>query len=355
MDDADPYGVAALFLGQSVAHRYGRSVEVDRFLADLLDLEIPLLPGDDVEHVVGPIDQLVDRFEADPLLVELGWALLRLGVDTPPRTAGCRTPLSGGVVGDAPPRSAGGGARGRRGAPSSDAGCPVPAGRLASERVLLGDGGARLPGRRGVASRARGTPRRGARSRLPRPRTDTGLVPRPPSRSATPTVALIGRPMSLAAGPAASVRRPGSGRQRTDRIGIGRIVERDHELGDTGIGQGADLPRHGRHVAAQCPPGQLVDRLAWSVDRDSFEQPAMAGRGRCDEPVDLEGDLQAAAVTIRASMARDRSGELGGRAVRQLPPVGPPVSGCDRASPGRGDRDRHRWMGESEPAGCALG
>ena len=87
IDESDPFGVGTLFLAQSVAHRFGCEPDVDELLAGLLALEIPLLPDADVVAVVGPIDALLDRIEANPVLVELVHALLRLGTHTPARTA----------------------------------------------------------------------------------------------------------------------------------------------------------------------------------------------------------------------------------------------------------------------------
>jgi hypothetical protein len=87
IDDSDPFGVGALFLAQSVAHKFTCEPEVRELLSDLLSLEIPLLPDADVVAVVEPIDAVVDRIEHDPVLVELTHALLRLGTHTPARTA----------------------------------------------------------------------------------------------------------------------------------------------------------------------------------------------------------------------------------------------------------------------------
>ena len=86
IDDSDPFGVGALFLAQSLAHRFDCEREVAEVLLGLLALEIPLLPDADVARVVEPIDALLDRIESAPALVELVHALLRLGIDTPPRT-----------------------------------------------------------------------------------------------------------------------------------------------------------------------------------------------------------------------------------------------------------------------------
>lgn len=87
IDDTDPFGVGALFIAQSLAHRFGGAAQVDEFLAALLELEVPLLPDADVATVVEPIDALLNRFEGQELLVELLNALLRFGTHTPPRTA----------------------------------------------------------------------------------------------------------------------------------------------------------------------------------------------------------------------------------------------------------------------------
>ncbi len=86
IDEGDPFGVGALFIAQSLAHRFGCGSEVDDLLVALLELEIPLLPDADVATVVEPIDALLDRVEGDPILVELLQALLRFAIHTPPRT-----------------------------------------------------------------------------------------------------------------------------------------------------------------------------------------------------------------------------------------------------------------------------
>lgn len=86
IDESDPYGVGALFLAQSLAHKYECEAEVAELLDELLELEIPLLPNADVVAIVAPIDALLDRIEGAPMLIELVHALLRLGIHTPPRT-----------------------------------------------------------------------------------------------------------------------------------------------------------------------------------------------------------------------------------------------------------------------------
>lgn len=87
IDDSDPFGVGALFVSQSMAHRFNCEREVSALLAELLALETPQLPCLDASSVLAPIDELLDRIELEPALVDLVHALLRLGVHTPPRTA----------------------------------------------------------------------------------------------------------------------------------------------------------------------------------------------------------------------------------------------------------------------------
>lgn len=86
IDDSDPFGVAALFLSRSMAHRFDCEDEVEQVLSSLLELPVPVLPDLDIDDVVAPIDALLTRLENAPALVELVHELLRLGAHTPPRT-----------------------------------------------------------------------------------------------------------------------------------------------------------------------------------------------------------------------------------------------------------------------------
>lgn len=79
--------MGALFISQSMAHRFDCDEEVRGLLGELLALEIPLLPDADVVAVLDPIDALLDRIEAAPALLELVGALLRHGANIPPTTA----------------------------------------------------------------------------------------------------------------------------------------------------------------------------------------------------------------------------------------------------------------------------
>jgi len=86
IEDSDPFGVGALFLSRSMAHRFDCSDDVEQLLGALLDLPIPVMPDLDIDDVVTPIDALLARLEEAPALVELVGELLRLGAHTPPRT-----------------------------------------------------------------------------------------------------------------------------------------------------------------------------------------------------------------------------------------------------------------------------
>lgn len=86
IDDSDPFGVAALFMAQSMAHRFDCEPQVSQLLADLLALPTPILPGENAAEVVEPIDRLLDWIEAEPGSLELVEALAELGVETPPNT-----------------------------------------------------------------------------------------------------------------------------------------------------------------------------------------------------------------------------------------------------------------------------
>jgi hypothetical protein len=86
IDEMDPFGVGALFLGQSMANHFGCEDAVRVLLAELIALDTPQLPTVPVDEAVGPVDDMLDRIEPQPGLVELVEALLFLGVDTPPTT-----------------------------------------------------------------------------------------------------------------------------------------------------------------------------------------------------------------------------------------------------------------------------
>lgn len=86
IDQSDPFGVGALFLAQSMAHRFDCEDQVRFLLRDLLELVTPRLPNEDSATAMRPIDELLDRVEAEPGSLELIEALLDLGTNTPPRT-----------------------------------------------------------------------------------------------------------------------------------------------------------------------------------------------------------------------------------------------------------------------------
>lgn len=86
IDDSDPFGVAALFLAQSLAHKFDCAAEVDALVAELVSVDTPSSPSESVSTIVAPIDDLLDRIELQTGLIELLEALLRLGVDSPPRS-----------------------------------------------------------------------------------------------------------------------------------------------------------------------------------------------------------------------------------------------------------------------------
>ena len=86
LDRSDPFGVGALFVSQSMAHKFNCETEVDALLFDLLAIETPQLPSEPPHEVLGPIDQLLNWIEREPALLELVRALLQLGAETPPRT-----------------------------------------------------------------------------------------------------------------------------------------------------------------------------------------------------------------------------------------------------------------------------
>ena len=87
IDEMDPFGVGALFLGQSMAHHFGCDDAVRALFAELIALEVPQLPSVPAAEAVGPVDEVLDRIEPQPGLLELVEAVLLLGVDTPPTTA----------------------------------------------------------------------------------------------------------------------------------------------------------------------------------------------------------------------------------------------------------------------------
>lgn len=86
LDQSDAYGAGALFLGQSMAHRFNCQPDVDAILARLLAIETPQLPSEDPAQVLAPIDSLLNWIEQEPALFELVRALFALGAETPPRT-----------------------------------------------------------------------------------------------------------------------------------------------------------------------------------------------------------------------------------------------------------------------------
>ncbi|MFV0258402.1 MAG: hypothetical protein ACK5PP_08155 [Acidimicrobiales bacterium] len=87
IDEMDPYGVGALFLGQSMARQFHCGPEVRELFRDLTSLETPQLPTVPVAEALGPVDELLDRLEPSGWMIELVDALFRLGVDTQPVTA----------------------------------------------------------------------------------------------------------------------------------------------------------------------------------------------------------------------------------------------------------------------------
>ncbi len=86
IDSSDPFGVGALFLGQSMANKFGCHDQVAQLFANLVLIETTQLPNEPIDSVLTPIDQLLDEIEPEPGLLELVDALLRLGAHTPPRT-----------------------------------------------------------------------------------------------------------------------------------------------------------------------------------------------------------------------------------------------------------------------------
>lgn len=88
IDRTDPFGVAALFIAQTMANKFGCRAQVQELLAGLLDIDTPNLPNEPISAVLDPIDHLLDRIEPEPGLMELVEALLVLGTHTPPRSGG---------------------------------------------------------------------------------------------------------------------------------------------------------------------------------------------------------------------------------------------------------------------------
>ncbi len=86
LDRSDAYAIGALFVGQSMAHKFNCEPEVETVLTALIDIETPQLPSDDPDEVLAPIDELLNWIEHEPALFELVRALLELGTETPPRT-----------------------------------------------------------------------------------------------------------------------------------------------------------------------------------------------------------------------------------------------------------------------------
>lgn len=86
IDEMDPFGVGALFLGQSMASHFQCDAQVRALFAALIDLDTPQLPTIPVADALGPVDDVLDRIEPQPGLIELVEALFHLGVDKPPTT-----------------------------------------------------------------------------------------------------------------------------------------------------------------------------------------------------------------------------------------------------------------------------
>lgn len=86
IDDSDMYGVAALFLAQSMGHKFDCEESVDRLMGELVALSTPSSPAESVVDVLAPIDDLLDRIEGDTGPLELLEALSQLGANSPPRT-----------------------------------------------------------------------------------------------------------------------------------------------------------------------------------------------------------------------------------------------------------------------------
>ena len=86
LDRSDAYAIGALFVGQSMAHKFNCEAEVDTVLDALVEIETPQLPSEDPGQVLAPVDELLNWIEGEPALFELVRALFELGAETPPRT-----------------------------------------------------------------------------------------------------------------------------------------------------------------------------------------------------------------------------------------------------------------------------
>ncbi|MGF1597729.1 MAG: hypothetical protein ACFCVK_12495 [Acidimicrobiales bacterium] len=86
IDPADPFGVGALFVAQSMGHRFDCQPLVAFVMDALVDLPTPQLPNEPVTEVLRPVDRLLDRFEREPGALELVAALAELATTTPART-----------------------------------------------------------------------------------------------------------------------------------------------------------------------------------------------------------------------------------------------------------------------------
>ncbi|MEM8924986.1 MAG: hypothetical protein AAGD35_15885 [Actinomycetota bacterium] len=84
IDDSDMYGVAAMFLAQSLGHKFRCEADVDAFVADLIAIDTPSLPSESIIDVLAPVDDLLDRIESSPGPLEFLEALLQLGANSPP-------------------------------------------------------------------------------------------------------------------------------------------------------------------------------------------------------------------------------------------------------------------------------
>ena len=86
IDRSDPFGMGALFVSQSMAHRFNCIADVDLLFGALLALEVPQAPNETLDEVLVPIDELLLRIKPNPALIELVRALVELGTTTPPST-----------------------------------------------------------------------------------------------------------------------------------------------------------------------------------------------------------------------------------------------------------------------------
>lgn len=87
IDDSDMYGVAALFLAQSLGHKFDCEESVEELMAELVAIETPLSPSEQIADVLAPIDELLDRIEGEAGPLELLEALSQLGANSPPSSA----------------------------------------------------------------------------------------------------------------------------------------------------------------------------------------------------------------------------------------------------------------------------